>query len=122
MSGKSMIYKGLLNILGVVFCTVPVLLSIILYFPLWISSDSGRFISGFCVLLLSLAALPAYRFVKSRLSDIPAYTLWLIIFFICFFASRIINELTVISFVGFSGNLIGALIFKIKARVFLENE
>ena len=122
MRGKSIIYKGLLNLLGVFFCTFPVVLSTVLYFPLWIKADSGRFISGFCVLLLSLAALPAYRFIRSRLSTIPAYTLWLIIFFICFLAGRIINELTVISFVGFSGNLIGALIFKIKARVFLENE
>lgn len=122
MLGKSVIYKALLNFLGVFFCTVPVVLSIILYFPLWIRSDSGRFISGLCVLLLALAALPAYRFIRCRLSAIPAYTLWLIIFFICFLAGRIIDEVTVISFVGFSGNLIGALIFKIKARMFLENE
>lgn len=122
MLGKSVLYKALLNLLGMLFCTVPVLLSIILYFPLWINSDSGRFISGFCVLLLSLAALPAYRYIKAHLSTIPAYTLWLIILLICFLAGRIINELTVISFVGFLGNLIGAFIFKIVARVFEEDE
>lgn len=122
MRGERRLYKALLNILGIISCTVPVFLSIILYFPLWIRADSGRFISGFCVLLLSLAAMPVYRYIKGRLSNIPAYTLWLLIFLICFLAGRIINEVTVISFIGFLGNLVGALIFKISARVFKENE
>ena len=122
MRGERRLYKALLNLLGIISCTVPVFLSIILYFPLWIRADSGRFISGFCVLLLSLAAMPVYRYIKRRLSNIPAYTLWLLIFLICFLAGRIINEVTVISFIGFLGNLVGALIFKISARVFKENE
>ena len=122
MRGERRLYKALLNLLGIICCTVPVFLSIILYFPLWIRADSGRFISGFCVLLLSLAAMPVYRYIKGRLSNIPAYTLWLLIFLICFLAGRIINEVTVISFIGFLGNLVGALIFKISARVFKENE
>lgn len=122
MRGERRIYKAILNLLGIIFCTVPVFMSIILYFPIWARADSGRFISGFCILLLSLAAIPVYRYLRQRLSDIPAYTLWLIILFICLVAARIIDELTVISFVGFLGNLIGALIFRISARLFDENE
>ena len=90
MLGKSVLYKALLNLLGMLFCTVPVLLSIILYFPLWISSDSGRFISGFCVLLLALAAVPLFRLIKRSVSSVSAHTLWFILFAIFFVALDIV--------------------------------
>ena len=122
MMTERRLYRALFNLLGISFCTIPVFLSIILYFPLWIRSDSGRFISGFCVLLLSLAALPLYRYIRKRLSDIPAYTIWLILFLICLIATRIIDELTVIALVGFLGNLIGALFFKAGERILKRNE
>ena len=42
--------------------------------------------------------------------------MWLVSFLIFFCLSRIADEMTVISFVGFVGNLIGALFFHLGRR------
>lgn len=98
---------------GVLLCILPVTAAIISYFPLWGARGSDAALSGFSVLLLTLAALPLFRLIKHSVSKISAHTVWFIIFVIFFIASRIADEMTVISFVGFLGNLAGAALFRL---------
>jgi chromate transport protein ChrA len=70
-------------------------------------------LSGFSILLLTLGAIPLFKLIKRSLRSPSAHTLWFIIFVIFFCAERIADEMTVISFVGFIGNLLGALCFRI---------
>lgn len=106
----------LLRAAGVLLCILPVTAAIISYFPLWGERGSDAALSGFSVLLLTIAALPLFRLIKHSISKISAHTVWFIIFVIFFIASRIAEEMTVISFVGFLGNLAGAALFKLSRR------
>ena len=60
--------------------------------------------------------VPLARYLRSILRTASAPLMWLAVFIAFMLLSRIANEVTVISFVGFIGNLIGALFFKL-ARV-----
>ncbi len=106
----------LLRILGMALCCVPVAVCILLYFPLWRNAGAGAFLSGFTVLLLSLSVLPFYKSIKRFLESAAVYTLWLVAFVLFFCLARIADEMTVISFVGFIGNLLGAFCFKLAER------
>ena len=106
----------LLLALGFLFSTVPVIAAVLSYFPLWRERGSGAVLSGFTLLLLFLSLIPLFRILKSKMRTPAAYTLWFIIFVFFYTFSRIADELTVISFVGFTGNLIGALLFKLARR------
>ena len=117
MKNKRTLLPIVLRAIGMGFCTIPVLLTIILYFPLWMHADSGRFLSGFSVLLIAISALPIYRYLKKRISDIPSVLLWLMLYLLFLLTSSIIYEMLVISFVGFSGNLLGSLFFYIEGRI-----
>ena len=73
-------------------------------------------ISGGVALLIILAALPFYKFLQKRLESAASYIIWLIIFLFCFLMEKIIDQVTVISFVGLVSNLVGALLLKIGER------
>ncbi len=107
-----------LNLIGIIFSTVPALVATLLYFPLWRERGSGYVLSGMALVLVVLASVPLLRLVKKRLRSPSAPLMWLIIFLFFLAMSRIADELTVISFFGFIGNLAGAVCFRFaKARL-----
>ncbi len=103
----------ILFLLGIIASTLPVASCVVLYFPLWESKGGGAIISGFSILLLALSALPLFKLWQRLLKSPSAHTVWFILFIIFFISSRIADEMTVISFVGFLGNLVGAIFVKL---------
>ena len=106
----------LIKCVGLIFCTVPVIICVLLYFPLWKAKGSGAVLSGFALLLILLSLVPMFKTVKRFLSSPAAHTMWFIAFISFFILSNIADEMTVISFVGFIGNLIGAMFFKLAEK------
>ncbi len=111
-----------LHILGFVLCVVPPIICTLSYFPLWRESGGGRALSGLCALLTVISALPLYKAVRRLLASPASYTVWLLLFLLFFSLSRIADEMTVISFVGFLGNILGAVCFKIARRCGLNEK
>ena len=109
--------RVLLRALGLVLCVVPVATSVLLYFPLWCSKGGGTVVSGFCVLLLILSFTPLIKHAREIFKSPSGYVLWLTLFVIFLLLSKIAEEMTVISFVGFVGNLLGSLAFKISEKI-----
>ena len=110
----------LLRALGLALCVVPVATSVLLYFPLWCSKGGGAVLSGFCVLLLILSFTPLIKHARDIFKSPSGYMLWLVLFVIFLLLSKIADEMTVISFVGFIGNSMGALAFKLSEKYELK--
>ena len=108
MSGKEIF----LRVIGLLFCTVPPLVAILLYFPLWKKEGGAAALSGFALLLILVALVPLFNTLKLLLRSPASYTLWLIVFIAFLLLSKIAEEMTVISFVGFVGNVIGAFFLR----------
>lgn len=102
--------------------TVPTAVAVLLYFPLWRSVGAEAVVSGFAVLLLALAGVPLFRYFKRRAKSPSAQTMWLIIFLFFLALSRIAEQMTVISFVGFLGNAFASVLFKLAERGEVKNE
>ena len=73
-------------------------------------------ISGITMLLLLLGLVPFYKHIRKIFESAASYVLWLVIFLFCFLLSKVISEITVISFIGFISNLFGAALMKISER------
>jgi chromate transport protein ChrA len=101
-----------LHILGYLFCIVPPLVCTLTYFPIW-KSTGGFKISALCALVVVLAIFPLIRLIKRLLRSDATYILWLILFLAFYSLSKIADEMTVISLVGFVSNSIGAIILKL---------
>ena len=114
--------KILLTLLGVAVSTLPVTVCTVSYIPIWQYRGSGAVLSGFALVLLLLCFVPLFKLVKRLLSSPAAHTMWFVCFVLFFSLSKIADEMTVISFVGFVSNLIGAAIFKFAGRSSGENE
>ena len=102
-----------LRVIGLVLCVIPVSVAVLSYFPAWRAEGGEVLLSGTTLLLLCMAAVPLYKLISAKLRSPAAYTLWLIAFILFFLLSNIAEEMVVISFTGFVGNLLGAIAFKL---------
>ena len=112
----------LLKLAGLALCIIPPALATLFYFPVWISRGGEFVVSGLALILLILACLPLWRAVSHKLRSPALYTLWLIAFIAFSSLSKIADEMTVISFVGFIGNLIGAALFRLAKTEEMRND
>ena len=103
----------LLRLAGIALCVVPVTVSILCYFPVWRAEGGEVLLSGVTMLLLALASLPLYKLLAHKLRSPAAYTVWLIAFLIFLALSKIADEMVVISFTGFVGNALGAIVYRL---------
>lgn len=106
--------KFALQFLGFSLCIVPPLICTASYFPIW--KESTQALSGGALLLLLISSIPIYKLIKRKLSSPASYIIWLVLFVVFFTLSSIAEQMTVISFFGFVGNLLGAICFKIAKR------
>jgi ABC-type enterochelin transport system permease subunit len=106
-----------LHILGFLLCILPPAICTLSYFPLWREAGYESCIAGGVAILLILCALPIYKLIKRMLTSYSSYFLWLVLFLLFFALSRIADQMTVISLVGFIGNLLGAICFFIAKRL-----
>ena len=102
---------------GLLFAVLPPIVATLSYFPLWKNRGTGAVISGIALLFILLSLVPLAKLLKRILSSPTAYTMWFVLFVLFFFLSKIADEMAVISFVGFLGNLISALIWRFARRL-----
>ena len=110
---KRRIFKGLFSVLGLALCIVPVAVCILKYFPVWTAQGGETIFSAITLVLIAVASVPLFSYMKRFLRSPASYTVWFILFVVFFLVSNIANEMVVISFVGFTSNLLGAVCFKI---------
>jgi chromate transport protein ChrA len=109
MKKKCLLFK----ILGTVSSVLPPFLAVISYFPIWKERGAGTMLSGFSLCLILLCIVPILRIIRNALKSPGAPILWFVFFIIFFALSKIASDMTVICFVGFVSNLIGALFFRL---------
>ena len=107
---------NILRIIGLIFCTVPPVAATLLYFPIWKERGGAAALSGFTMLLILLSLLPLLKTLRGIFRSPSAHTVWFFLFLIFLLLSKIADEVTVISFTGFIGNLIGAAFFNLAKR------
>ncbi len=105
-----------LHILGFALCILPPAVCTLMYFPLWKSVGYEYCIAGGAALLLALCMIPLYKLIRKRLESYGSYLIWLALFLLFLALSRIAEQMTVISFAGFIGNLLGSVCFYVARR------
>jgi chromate transport protein ChrA len=117
-SKKSNVFVSLgLHIIGFLLCILPPALCTLNYFPIWREMGYESCIAGGGALLIALCAIPLYKLLRKWLESFSSYIMWLLLFLLFFGMSRIADQMTVISLVGFIGNLLGAICFFIAKRL-----
>ena len=97
-------------------CIVPPAATVVYFFPLWVDKGAEATLSGFCLFLLVICAIPFFKQIRQILKNPSTRTIWLIGLIIFWSLSSIAEEMKVICFVGFIANLIGGFVFKIGDR------
>ena len=103
----------LLRLIALAVSVVPPLIATLSYFPLWHTLGSGAVVSGLAILLLTLGAVPAIRYIKRFFHTPTTHLMWLLIFLAFFLLEKIAAQMKVISLIGFICNMVGAVIFRI---------
>ena len=106
-----------LHIAGFMLCILPPAVCTLMYFPLWKEVGYESCIAGGTALLLALSAIPLHKLIKRFFESYSSYMIWLILFLLFLALSKIADQMTVISLVGFIGNLLGAICFYFARRI-----
>ena len=104
------------NALGLIFSTLPPFFAVLSYFPIWRERGAETILSGLSLCLIMISAIPLFRAVKRALYSPSAPLIWLLVFIVFFALSKIAADVTVISFLGFVSNLVGAFFYAIAKR------
>ena len=112
----------LYNAIGLAISIIPVSIAILSYFPIWAKRDDSSLLSGLSLILIAVALVPLYKHIRQALRSPSAPLMWFFTFAVFFLLSRIADEMTVISFVGFVTNVIGSLFFKAARRLGREDK
>ena len=99
-------------LVGLLLATAPPIIAIITYFPVWKERSGAAVFSGGALLLVAIACIPLYKFVKEHLRSPSAPLVWLLIYLTFLTVRSIADEMVVISFVGFLSNLLASFFFK----------
>jgi Co/Zn/Cd efflux system component len=118
---KPTLRSAILNAVGLTLSVVPPIVATVSYFPIWREEGAASVISGFCLLLLLISALPLARYAARRLSSPSVWMLWTAIFLLFYFLGKIAEQMTVIALVGTISNILGAVLFRL-ARVRREHD
>ena len=106
----------ILLILGFSLCVIPPAVCALSYFPLWKASGYASCIAGGAAVLLTVCFVPIYKLICGAMKSHSSYVMWLILFLIFFALSKIADQMTVISLVGFVSNLLGEVCLRIARR------
>ena len=109
---KPLILKGI----GLIISILPPLLAVFSFFPIWKERGAEAMLSGISLFLILISAVPFFRAVKAALKSPSAPLIWFVLFVLFFSLSKIADDITVISFIGFVSNLAGALFFSLAKR------
>ena len=82
-------------------------------FPLWIENSAEATMSGLCLVLLGLSAIPFFKQLKEYFKSPSAWVVWGIIFVVLILMRSIINQIVVVAFAGFVANTAGAGIYNV---------
>lgn len=105
-----------LYILGVILCILPTVLCILCEFPLWVKKGnptvaSGITLSALSLSLITIASTPLLRIVREKIKSPSMWMIWGFAFLVFYSLEAVISSLVLISFAGFIGNVMGAIVF-----------
>ena len=110
--------KGiLLSVLSVLLCVLPPLIVTLSYFPLWVQKSAEATLSGSALVLMLLCLVPLMRQIAKGIKTPAMWMIWLFLFLLFFALKSIVDELVVVTFVGFLSNATGAILYKIGERM-----
>lgn len=101
---------------GLAVCIAPPAIAVLMNFPVWVQKSSAATLSGISLVLLVLSCIPFYKAILSYIKSASSPIMWLLLFVFCFLFGAIVDEMTVISFIGVVSNTVGAVIFKIAKK------
>lgn len=109
MSNKT---KGtILKAIAWVLCIAPPTIATLEYFPLF-KEQPEKGVSVVAAVLLFIAAIPLWKYIKRALRSPSAWMVWLAIFLFSHYFSPIIHQTEAISFISLCTSFVAAALFR----------
>ena len=105
-----------LDILALVTCITPPAATVVYFFPIWKTKGGEAVLSGFCLFLLILCAVPLFKRIREFFKNPSSRTIWIIGLVTFWSLSAIAEEMKVICAVGLIANVAGGFVYKLRDR------
>ena len=113
---SSRLKHHILGIIALIVCITPPAATVIYFFPLWKEQSPEAALSGFCLFLLLICAVPLFKHLKDFFKNPSARMVWIVGLIVFWSIGSIAEQMKVICAVGLIANLLGGIVFKIRDR------
>jgi len=90
---------------------------ILTYFPLFVERGSAETVSASAIVLLLIAIIPLFKYIKQLFQKTPAsWVVWVILLGLFLIAQTIVDQLVVVCLFGAISNILGGILFKVAKK------
>jgi hypothetical protein len=82
-------------------------------FPIWVQKSSEATVSGMVLLVLFIACIPFYKYIKDYMKSPSAAVVWTVLAVLFTLLQEIIKQMIIVTYVAAAANIVGTGMYKI---------
>lgn len=82
-------------------------------FPIWVQQSSEATVSGMVLLVLFIACIPFYKYIKNYMKSPSAAVVWTVLAVVLTLMQQIISQMLIVTYVATGANIVGTGMYKL---------
>ena len=103
----------IVNASSTVLCVATPLVAACTQFPIWVQQSDEATISGLALIVLFIACIPFYKYIKNYMKSPSAAVVWTTLAVVFTLMQQIINQMLIVTYVATTANIVGTGMYKI---------
>ena len=103
----------LVNASSTLLCVGTPIAAACTQFPIWVQQSGEATVSGMVLLVLFIACIPFYKYIKDYMKSPSAAVVWTVLAVVFTLLQQIITQMLIVTYVAAGANIVGTGMYKI---------
>ena len=103
----------IVNASSTLLCVATPIATACTQFPIWVQKSDEATISGLVLVVLFIACIPFYKYIKNYMKSPSAAVVWTALAVVFTLMQQIINQMLIVTYVAAGANIVGTGMYKI---------
>ena len=103
----------IVNASSTVLCVATPIVAASTQFPIWVQQSDEATISGLALIVLFIACIPFYKYIKNYMKSPSAAVVWTALAVVLTLMQQIISQMLIVTYVAAGANIVGTGMYKI---------
>ena len=103
----------IVNASSTLLCVATPIAAACTQFPIWVQQSDEATISGLVLIVLFIACIPFYKYIKNYMKSPSAAVVWTALAVVLTLMQQIISQMLIVTYVAAGANIVGTGMYKI---------